>query len=98
MRESKFESLTVEEIRAAFPGAIILKNDANYLQGVPDRLVLWGRHWAALEFKGSASSRTQPNQAYYVEQMREMGYASFIYPSNKDDVISELQFAFRPCR
>lgn len=42
-KENKFQADLVKEIKKRFPGAIVLKNDANYLQGIPDLTVLWNR-------------------------------------------------------
>jgi len=92
--ESPFQANLIVELRQLFPGCMILKNDANYLQGVPDLLILWGPHWAILECKKSAKAEEQPNQRYYVEMLNEMSFSAFIYPSNKDDVLNELQRAF----
>ena len=93
-RESKFERDTIKEIYDRLPGSVVLKNDAGRKQGVPDRLVLWGTHWAALEFKASATADKQPNQDYYVEALDRMSFAAFIYPENKDEVLDALQSAF----
>lgn len=96
--ETPFQTKLIKEIRELFPGCIILKNDANYLQGVPDLLVLFGKYWAALECKGAVNSPRQPNQSYYVEYMNEMSFAAFVYPGNKDEVLDGLQCALRPRR
>jgi hypothetical protein len=96
--ESGFQSRLIQEIRDLFPGCVILKNDPNYLQGIPDLLVLYGPYWAALECKKSAKAAQQPNQEIYVEMLNEMSFSAFIYPSNKDDVLNELRLAFRPHR
>lgn len=97
-RESKFQSEVIADIRDMFPGAILLKNDASYLQGVPDLLVLHGDTWAALECKRSPSEPFQPNQRYWVGKMDEMSYARFIFPENKDEVFGGLQYTFQPPR
>jgi hypothetical protein len=96
--ESKFEQDTIAEIRDLFPGCIVMKNDSGYLQGVPDRLILWGPHWAALEFKRSAHERTEPNQPWYVETMNAMSFAAFVFPENKDEILHGLQDAFQSGR
>ena len=98
MKEPEFQSDLIKEIRATFPGCIILKNDACYKQGIPDLLVLNGDRWAALECKESATASHRPNQDYYVSKMNKMSYARFIYPENKEDILDELQLALKPTR
>lgn len=94
--ESRFKTELIKKLRRLYPGAIILKNDANYLQGIPDQLILFGDRWAAFEAKRSESSPHQPNQDYYVEYMNEMSYASFVYPENEEVFLHELQRSLRP--
>jgi hypothetical protein len=99
--ESRFRDDFNEELKHLFPGAILLKNDSSYLQGVPDWTFLWEDRWAAFELKGSYKdfrSNRIPNQAYYVGQMNAMSFASFVYPENKDEVLDGLQHAFQPAR
>lgn len=95
MKESKFQAETVKEIKERFPGSIVMKMDANYIQGIPDILVLYKDKWAALEFKKSESSSHRPNQSYYVEKMNDMSYSSFIFPENKEEVLDEMERSFR---
>lgn len=97
-KESAFQANLIGNLRKLFPGCIILKNDPNYLQGVPDVLILWRDKWAALECKASLSAPNQPNQKYYVERMRTMSFAAFISPDNEETILHELQQAFRPRR
>lgn len=94
MLESAFQAKLIRRLRRLFPGAIILRNDAGYMQGVPDLTILYGIRWAALEVKASADARERPNQAYYVRKWNEMSFAAFIYPENEDEVLNELQLAF----
>ena len=89
-----FQAQLVQKLRGLFPNCIVLKNDANYLQGVPDLLVLWRDRWAALECKGHGKAGEQPNQPYYVEMMNAMSFAAFIHPENEDEVLGALQRAF----
>lgn len=77
-----------------FPDCIVLKNDANYLQGIPDILILFKNRWAALEIKASEGSKTQPNQEYYVDKMKEMSYAAFVHPANRELILEELDYLF----
>lgn len=93
-KESTFQSKLIKELKERFQGCVILKNDANYIQGICDLLILFGKHWAMLECKASENSRHRPNQEYYVHKFNTMSYASFIYPENKDAVLDELQQVF----
>jgi hypothetical protein len=95
-RESAFQSKLIRELKDRFPGFLVLKNDADYIQGIPDLLVLYGPKWAALECKRTASAPHRPNQDYYVEKLGGMGYASFIYPENKEEVLHAIQQALEP--
>ena len=94
-KENKFQSSLIEEIKDIFPGCIVLKNDANYIQGIPDLTIFYGKHWALLECKRSDSSSHQPNQDYYISKANEMSFGRFISPENKKEVLDELQSAFR---
>ena len=95
MLERKFQSKVISELKELFPGCVILKNDANYLQGIPDVLILYEDHWAMLETKKSAKEHKQPNQEYYVDKLNRMSFSKFIYPENKEEVFHELQRAFK---
>lgn len=92
--ETKFEKKLVKELEKRFPGCMVLKNDANYIQGIPDRIVLYKNKWATLECKKDASASKRPNQAYYVEKMNEMSFSRIIFPENMEEVLDELQQAF----
>jgi hypothetical protein len=81
-----------------YPGAIILKTNANDLQGFPDQIILYKSRWAAFEAKQSGMARHRPNQDYYVDILDEMSFARFVYPENKEDFLVELQHALRPRR
>ncbi len=94
MKESKFQRDLKQELRERFPGCIVLKNDPNYLQGVPDLLILHGKHWASLECKRDANASHQPNQDYYVDKMDGMSYSRFIFPENREEVLNELESFF----
>ena len=95
-RESGFQHDLIETIIERWPGSLVLKNDANYIQGIPDLLVLYGNRWAMLECKRSAKEHHQPNQDYYVNILNKMGFARFIFPENLDEVLDELEEHFAP--
>ena len=98
MRENKFQANLIKELKKMFPGCLVLKNDATYIQGIPDLLILYNDRWAALECKKSANEPLRPNQPYYVEKMNDMSFSSFIYPENKEEVLDGLQSALQPSR
>lgn len=94
MLESKFQAELIQDLKELFPGAIVLKNDSGYLQGIPDLLLLYKNNWAALECKDSRGARKQPNQAWYIETMSDMSFAAFIYPENREEIIYAICEAF----
>jgi len=93
MRENQYQAQLVKELRSRFPGCVILKNDPNYLQGIPDLTLLYRTRWAMLEVKASAASDVQPNQPYYVELLNSMSFAAFIYPEIQEEVLNDLERA-----
>lgn len=93
MRENKFQGDLIKELKTKFPGCMVLKNDPNYKQGVPDLLILHNSRWAALECKKDEKANHQPNQDHYVDKMNKMSYAAFIYPENKEEILNDLQQA-----
>ena len=95
IREAVFQSSVIKEVEKMFPGCVVLKNDANYLPGIPDLLILYKNTWAMLEVKKGIYAARQPNQEHYVEKLDEMSFASFICPENKQEVLNELQRAFK---
>lgn len=95
MKESKFQKKLIEEIKEKFPGCIVLKNDCNYIQGIPDLLILFNDKWATLECKKNSKAKHQPNQDYYIDKMNEMSFSSFVYPENKEEIINALERSFK---
>ncbi len=95
MKESKFQSELIKDIKKMYPDAIVLKTDANYIQGFPDLLILHNNKWAALECKKDGKSHHQPNQDYYITKMKSMSFASFISKENRKEVLDELQQSFK---
>lgn len=94
LRERDFQAKLIKELKVMFKGCIVLKNDPNYIQGIPDLLILYNDRWAALEVKISKRANHQPNQEYYVNLMEQMSFAAFIYPENKEEILYELQETF----
>lgn len=97
-KENKFQRQLIIDLEHLFPGCIVMKNDANYIQGIPDLIILYENKWAALECKRSAKEAHRPNQDYYISVMNDMSYASFIYPENKEKILDELQQTLRSRR
>jgi hypothetical protein len=96
MKENKFQSRLIKDIKDLLPGCIVLKNDPTYIQGIPDLSIFYKDKWAMLECKKSSHEKHQPNQDIYVEQANSMSFARFIYPENKTEVLDELQQALQP--
>ena len=102
-REDKFQAKLIKEIKDRFPGCIVIKGPSNYIQGIPDLLILHDNHWAALECKRSLREVNdiryhQPNQDYYIGKMSKMSFASFISPENKEEVLNAVQQSFESSR
>lgn len=93
--ERNFQRDLIKEIKQRFKGSFVIKLDPRLIQGVPDLLVLFGKHWAALEVKRSAHATHRPNQDYRVKLMNDMSFARFVYPENKESVLNEMESAFR---
>ena len=92
--ESEVQKEIIVDIYNRFPGCIVLKNDSSYIQGIPDLLVLYNNHWAALEVKQYATAKHRPNQDYYVELMNNMSFAAFIFPENKEEIYDAMEQSF----
>lgn len=93
MLEGPYKTQLTRKIRKRLPGAMVLRLDANHLQGVPDILVLYGEKWGSLEGKANPDAPYQPNQQYYVDLMNQMSFSAFINPSNEEEVLRALQHA-----
>lgn len=96
MKENKFQAGLISDLHFLFPGCLVLKNDPDYIQGIPDLLILYKDKWASLECKRDLHAAKRPNQKYYVDKMNEMSFSRFICPENKEEVLYELQQTFRP--
>ena len=94
MAENRFKTNLIKELKAMFPGCMVMHLDPNEIQGIPDLLILYKDRWAVLEGKDYANASHRPNQDYYVDLMNRMSFAAFIYPENKDCVLNELREMF----
>jgi len=92
--ESSYQKQLIRKLQDIFKGCIVVKNDPNYIQGIPDLLVLYNDKWAALECKRNCRASHRPNQDYYVERMERMSFAAFIYPENEEYVLNRLKRYF----
>lgn len=93
-RESKLEKDFKEELKHRLPGSYFIKGNSAMRQGFPDRMVLHGSRWAALEFKADEKSDFQPNQEHYLEELGKMSFAAVVTPANYQKVIDEMESAF----
>lgn len=105
MKESKFQTKLIRKIRERFPGCLIMKNDPNYIDGIPDLTVLFEDKWAFLEVKRSQKARRQSAetptgklQTHYIDWAQSRSFGSFIYPENEEEVLNELERSFRTHR
>lgn len=96
--ETKFERELMAELEGYLPGCMIFKLDSSQHQGIPDRLILFGNTWVALECKESSRARKQPNQDWYVEVMNNMSFAAFVYPENREEIIDAVLTTFGTSR
>lgn len=94
MLEKEFQSKLIAQLKTELDSPIVLKNDASYIQGIPDLLVLEKDKWAMLECKKDKHASHRPNQDYYIKKTDDMSFGRFIYPENKDEVVSELKKHF----
>ena len=96
--ESKFQAELKKKLAERFPGCVVMKNDPNDIQGIPDLTVLYKDRWATLECKRSEIAHKQPNQEYYVGMMNNMSFSRFIYPENMEEVLNEMERSFKTDR
>jgi hypothetical protein len=90
MRESHYQAMIKQRIGRRLPGAFVIKLSTDFVQGLPDLLVLFGERWAVLEVKASATEPYRPNQEYYLRLFAEMSFAATICPENEEEVLDEL--------
>lgn len=90
MKENEFQAQLIKDLKLIIPDGIVLKNDANYKQGIPDLLILNGDRWAMLECKVDDSSSFRPNQKWYLDKLDKMSFARVINKDNREEVLDEL--------
>lgn len=98
MLESRFQADLIKDLKNRFPGCIVMKNDASYIQGIPDLTIFYNNKWATLECKKSSNAHHQPNQEYWVDKMNNMSFSRFICPENYEEVLHDLESTFRSSR
>lgn len=98
MRETGYQAKLVKKLYKMFPGCVVVRNDPEYIQGIPDITIFHEDTWGMLEIKISENAPVRPNQGYHVQKMNAMSYAAFIYPENEEVILSELQQTFRSRR
>lgn len=81
--ENAYKSGLVKRMEARFPGAIILKNDEQLIQGIFDITMLWGPYYAVVEVKKDASAPYRPNQEHYLYLVSNMGGLAFTLPRKR---------------
>ena len=99
MKESDFQKSLIDKLKTKYPGCMVLKNDPNYIQGLPDLTIFYKDKWATLEVKRSEedylkSLSKNKNQKFYVDKMNEMSFSSYIYPENEKEVLNDLERSF----
>ncbi len=95
MLESTFKKEFINRIKARLIGVDLdFINTKPYNRSTADLIILGIDVWAALDFKTSKKAKRQPNQKYHIDRMNRKGYASFVYPSNAEGVLDDLERLF----
>lgn len=96
MKESDFQHKFICRIKECFPECICMKNDAKYIQGIPDFTVLFENKYVLLEFKRSSNASVRPNQNYYINKHKNLSSPCgfFVSPENADLVFSIIYYYF----
>jgi|ERR1044072_1797621 hypothetical protein len=94
--ENQYKRGLKKRIQERFTGCLVLKNDDQLRQGIPDMIILWGSYYAILEVKRSLNAPFRPNQEYYLDFVSGMGGIAFVIcPENEVEVLDEIQRAFQ---
>jgi hypothetical protein len=103
-RENTYQAHLIKRLQNRFPGCLVLKNDEQYITGIPDLTLLWRDKYALLEVKRSekemdANDPRVATQMFYIASVVNMGgVADFIYPENEEEVLDAVQRAFESHR
>ena len=93
-KEGDYQKDIIDRIKEALPGAIVMKNDSAYIQGIPDLTVIYGDKYAMLEVKKSEHDyiyNQQANQEDYIQKFYDWGaFSHFIYPEVDQVVFDKL--------
>ena len=98
MRESEYQKHLIRDLKRRFPGAIVLKNDPNYIQGIPDLTVLCDGFWAMLEVKRSRAASKRVNQQWYIDKASDMSFGAIISPDTHEEILDEMERSFEARR
>lgn len=94
IRENAYQSKLIKKLRQLHPDWILFKNDANYLQGIPDWTALHNGTYALFDVKRSRNAEHQPNQDWYIQNAnKDGGFGSFVFPENEEDFLDAIQQA-----
>ena len=94
MLESEFKRIFKQELVSSFPDIEIFEPNPTRRRSSPDMLIFNAMGWAALEFKRAEDAPHRPNQEYNVQRLGEKGYAMFVYPENREEVLNALEELF----
>lgn len=91
--EGRFQDKAVKDLESL--GALVLKNDASYRQGIPDLTAFMiGGEAIIIELKKARPTKSdyQPNQEWYLGELDAMGFRTFVaYPENWDEVLNAIR-------
>ena len=93
-RENEYQQGLKKRIKERFKHAIVAKLNPNDIQGIPDLVVIFKKHWALLECKREADASKRPNQEFYVDFYNKWSFASFISPENEEEVLNAMEQSF----
>lgn len=94
--ERNYQAGLIKKLRKLHPTWIIIKNDANYLQGFPDWTVFANGRYAIFDVKRSEDAPHQPNQDWYIDNANLSGaFGMFVYPENEEEFLDAIQQSLR---